>query len=129
MSKADIALVVLTEGDRHALWLNTYQRETLRLLRYAHDVFTEDQIRILVDAILEGPPRFLYKKMPDEDWHRIQIRHIMHRLNKLQDSGVTLPSNAATTLAQLNDQYPDIGFREVEGNVDEFSFLYVVRLD
>ncbi len=122
MSKADVALAVLTEGDRHALWLDTCQRETLRLLRYAHDVFTEDQIRVLVDAILEGPPRSLYREMPDEDWYRTQSRHIMHRLYKLQDAGVTLPDNAVTALARLNEQYPDIGFREGEGNVDEFPF-------
>lgn len=122
MSSSDIALQVLISGKRETLWLSSCQRELLRLLRHADQVFNKKQINTLTDAILDGPPRTLFREMPDQEWEELKSREILHRLKKLEVSGIELPAKAQKAIEKINKTHPDIGFREGDDFRDEFPY-------
>lgn len=103
------------------LWSVETQREALRLLVSLAPRVTRDEARVLEQAILQGPPREMFRDDVDaESWARLQGRAIWLRLAKCQQAGMVLSEDAAARLQQLSNQYPQ--WRLSDNERDEFPF-------
>jgi hypothetical protein len=109
---------VLLRDDASALWSIYSQRECLRFLRKSGQRIDPDRIHILIERILEGNPRSMFREdTTDEDFERIRDNGIWLRLEKLFECDVDLPESANRELARLRDQYP---WRVLEDRREEF---------
>lgn len=126
MNKSSIALQVLLSGNSETLWLPSCKREVLRLLRHANKSFDQTQLKTLIDAIMKGPPRSLYKDMPDEEWAELRDNSISHRLKKLQEAQITLPVKAKKLIERVDSAFKERRKGEISDkntdHKDEFSF-------
>ncbi len=102
------------------LWSVDSRREALRLLVLQGCQLESTAKGRLEAAILEGPPREMYREdlNPDE-WQDLVARSVWMRLAKLNQSGLALGDAAEARLAELSSVYP--GWRLEANESDEFS--------
>lgn len=124
MSKSSIALQTLTSDNAKILWLSSCRREVMRLLRHASNTFDEKQLKVLINAIIKGPPRDIYREMPDQEWLELKHEAILHRLKKLEDSQVPLPTKAQKILEKEKSKVKESGTKNIANSKhkDEFPF-------
>lgn len=126
MNKSSIALQVLLSGNSETLWIPSCKREVLRLLRHANKSFDYTQLKTLIDAIMKGPPRNLYKDMPDEEWTDLRDNLVSHRLKKLQEAQIVLPIKANKLIEKVDSAFKERSKGEIldknTDHRDEFSF-------
>lgn len=102
------------------LWSDETGREVYRLfVLQGAQLMGDAQVR-LETAILEGPPRDMYRDDIEPDqWQGIMDRLVWLHLAKLRASGIVLGVNAATRLENLSKANPEW---QLAGNErDEFS--------
>ena len=98
----------LLGDDRRWLWLAATQREAIRLLVTIAPVLDAELSVELEQAVLDGPPRAMYKPDIEPDhWTRIVERGVWLRLAKLDKAGATLTADAKAKLNELTSQHPD----------------------
>ena len=115
------ALAWLLADDNWWLWSVETEREVLRLLVALAPRLDAEQARLLGEAILQGPPRDMFKEDTEaERLRRIIDREIWLRLAKCQAVGARLGADAAARLAALSRQYPMWQLSRDER--DEFPF-------
>ena len=90
--------------DHWWLWSPRTQRETTRLLVALAPALDAELSAELEQAVLEGPPRAMYK--PDR-WIRIADYGIWLRLAKMDSSGGILTVDAKARLTELASQHPE----------------------
>ena len=101
------------------LWSVETQRETMRLLVALAPQLDEDELAILQQAILAGPPRDMYRAdIEEERWTRIQESNVWFRLAKISQTGAELDAVSRDRLDKLSAKYPD--WRLAENERDEF---------
>lgn len=111
----------LLAEDRWWLWSIESRRETLRLLVALVSRLASSDMAKLEQAILEGPPREMYKaNLDDSEWLHIVGHDVWLRLTKLQASGYEMGKDAKTKLEGLKRQFPNWHLAEDES--DEFPF-------
>jgi hypothetical protein len=101
------------------LWSNTTRREVCRLLATNSYKLEPNDLAVLLDAILKGPPREDYRlELLDEEWQGIKDRSIWIRLAKIKEGGATLTVDAIDALEQLSALHPYL--RTTEHQREEF---------
>lgn len=89
------------------LWSEEVRRELMRLLAYITPVLNTAEQDRLLEAILLGPPREMFKKDIELDrWNQIVDRSIWLRLAKIQHVGRTLPLIAQQKFTEITGLYP-----------------------
>lgn len=102
------------------LWSLDTKRETLRLLVLQGARMSNEARQQLESAILEGPPREMYRDDIDpEDWQKLVERSIWLHLAKLSSGGCVLGSDAAQMLDNLS--LLNSKWELAENERDEFS--------
>ena len=110
----------LLANDRRWLWTAFAKRELCRLLVLQGKSLSPRELRALEDAILQGPPRDLYKRdISQEDWNYIVDRSVWLRLAKLKASGAKLGIQASSHLKNLMSENSNWEFSKYEK--EEFS--------
>ena len=96
-------------GDGHWwLWSTATQRAAIRLLVALAPGLESELLAELERAILDGPPRAMYKPDTEPDrWTGIVERGVWLRLAKLDKAGVTLTADTKAKLNELTSQHPD----------------------
>lgn len=98
----------LLRDDRWWLWAAETQREICRLLAALGSGLETEPLAELERAILDGPPRAMYKPDIEPDrWNRIVERGVWLRLAKLGEAGVTLTVDTKEKLDELASQHLD----------------------
>lgn len=113
------ALDWLLADNYRWLWSIETQRECLRLLAAIAPRLAEQDRERLERAILQGPPRELYRE--DVEPERVQYisdHEIWLRLAKYQQAGAQLGSDASARLESLSIQQPQ--WQVAEDERDEF---------
>lgn len=106
------------------LWSIGTQRESLRLLAALVPRLNATEIKELERAVLDGPPREMFKSDLDQDgWKRIVNSSVWLRLSKIQATGRALSEKAKNKLSELTQQYPNRQLAEDES--DEFPVAWV----
>ena len=107
MHDVDLGLQVLLHGPGPALWDIHTQRETLRFLRKRGQDIRRERLDSLIEAILQGPPRHLYRNdLTDDEWIRLRDHEIRLRLYKLTESGVALTASAQQVYDHIQSDAP-----------------------
>lgn len=102
------------------LWSLDTKREVCRLFVLQGQQLTGAAQKLLETAILDGPPRKMYRDDLEADqWQNLISRSIWLRLAKLNISGLVLGTPAATRLAEISIAYPHLQLATNE--CDEFS--------
>jgi hypothetical protein len=102
------------------LWSNETKREVCRLLVLQGCKLAGTTKDRLEAAIVTGPPREMYRNDLEPDrWDRLVANAVWLYLAKLNISGLTLGTLAATRLAELSKAYPRAQLAANES--DEFS--------
>jgi hypothetical protein len=115
------ALNWLLADDHWWLWSVETQREAIRLLMVLGNKLTEIDRQRLLDAILQGPPREMFREdLEFDQYQRISDREIWLRLAKLRAAGIVLVEETRETLERLSLAYPD--WQLAEDQSDEFPF-------
>lgn len=110
----------LLEDERWWLWLPTTKREAVRLLVSLGPKLDRDTLETLEEAILEGPPRDMFREDLDpEQWSRICKSSIGLRLAKMAQAGAELSAAGNDFLRQLRDEFPQWTLADDER--DEFA--------
>lgn len=121
MNRFETVAELVLADNAEMLWNSVCQRELLRLLRNAEQVFgNPESLRSLVDAILKGPPTKYLNKVPDERIEEYRARRILHRLVKLEKSAISLPDDIVEKIESLKDRNPDYQLADHEDYQDEF---------
>ena len=98
----ELGLLILLNNNQPALWGSQTLRESLRFLRKRGQDFQKPQLKRLIETILLGPPRDLYKDdLSEDDWSSLRDRDVILRLYKLKESGVSLPEIAEETYDRI----------------------------
>ncbi len=98
----------LLADDGWWLWSIETQRETMRLLVALAPRINEQELPRLEHAILNGPPRNMFKPDLDEQrWTEIKDEDIWLRLAKISQAGAQLNDAARERLNGLSAQHPD----------------------
>ena len=107
-------------ADKHWwLWSIETQRETIRLLVALAPQLDEEELERLERAILEGPPREMYRiDIEQERWTLIQDRAISLRLAKIIQAGAELNAAAKERMDELSANHPN--WQLAENERDEF---------
>lgn len=101
------------------LWSTTTQREVMRLLVLQGMRLPDHQLERLEDAILQGPPREMFRAdLEAEQWQAVVEHSTWLRLAKLASSGRMLRFHAQTRLQQLAEAN---GYSLSDAERDEFS--------
>ena len=101
------------------LWSVETQREILRLLITIADRLDAQDREALKQAILQGPPRAMFRDDIDpDDLRRTSDREIWLRLAKFSAGGASLGKDAAIMLETLSQQYP--AWKLADDERDEF---------
>ncbi len=109
--------VELLISDQYAMWHVSTQRECLRFLRKSAKRFSSHQLNQLLDAILVGPPREMFKEgLEENDWERIVDREIWLRLAKLEQGGRSPPKRGSKVMEEIQARRDF----QVDGDRDEF---------
>ena len=107
MHDVDLGLEVLLDGPRPTLWDIHTQREALRFLRKRGQDIRGERLDNLTEAILKGPPRHLYRNnLTDDQWISRRDHEIRLRLQKLTESGATLPTSAQEVYDRIQHDLP-----------------------
>jgi len=110
----------LLEDNSKWLWSLTTRREVFRLLAVLWPELDGPNAIRLVNTILQGPPREMYRTdLTEEEWAERFNRDVWLMLSKLQSFGRVLPTNASEALQQLTSEYPQWALQE--GDRDEFT--------
>ncbi|MHA7809373.1 MAG: anti-phage defense-associated sirtuin Dsr1 [Marinobacter adhaerens] len=110
---------VLTEGQR-ALWGEETKREILRLFVVKGSGLTLKNQQLLESAILDGPPRELFRKDADESEVKERSDYdTWLRLAKLRDGADMLTHKAAKRFHQLSAAH--LQWKLASDESDEFS--------
>lgn len=109
-------------ADQHWwLWSVEIERETIRLLVALAPSLDAACMAELEQAILQGPPREMFKNdIEPERWTRIANHEVWLLLAKIQDSGAILGKKAKIRLNKLSQQYPE--WHLAPNERDEFPF-------
>lgn len=109
-------------ADAHRwLWSVETGREAMRLLVALAPRLDAAMLQELEQAVLEGPPREMYKDdIKPERWTRTKDREIWRGLAKMDEAGAVLGSAAKKRLAQLSTRYPE--WKLAADQRDEFPF-------
>ena len=105
-SDADVegGVEVLLDDAKPALWDLYAVRETSRFLNKRGVDIESGQLDRLIEAILGGPPRQMYRDdLSEEEWEKIRNRQILSRLHNLIESGVNLPSRAQVAHDRIHE--------------------------
>jgi hypothetical protein len=103
------------------LWSAETRRESIRLLVALAPKLDEVLMKELELALLEGPPREMYRDDIDSDrWRRIVDREVWLRFAKIVDAGAALGAAGAARFAMLSESNPD--WRLASDQRDEFPF-------
>ena len=114
------ALDWLLADDNWWLWESATRREALRLLVALAPKIDKDELSILEQAVLAGPPRAMYRDDLELDqWAGIVDCGIWLRLAKIAHAGATLSPTAAKKLNELSESNPQWEIAKDER--DEFS--------
>lgn len=101
-------LAYLLEDDGWWLWSIHVNREKFRLLRSIWQKLCEKESADLVNRILTGPPRSMFRDdLSDEDFERIVNHEVWLHLLKLQQTGRPLPEIGNQRLTELSSRYPE----------------------
>ena len=115
------ALGWLLDENGWWLWSVETQREALRLMVTLAPSLDAPELDELEDAILEGPPRKMFKAdIEKADWAANVDWRTWLRLAKVQATGVVLGQVANTKLDELTQKYPR--WQLAKDERDEFSF-------
>ncbi|MDX8481858.1 anti-phage defense-associated sirtuin Dsr1 [Mesorhizobium sp. VK24D] len=111
----------LLEDDRRWLWAVGTQREAIRLLVALAPIVTPEQNNTLQQAILQGPPRQLFRDDIEPDRLQYVIeRETCLRLAKYQTAGASLIPDASARLRIFSQQHPQ--WQVAPDERDEFPF-------
>lgn len=117
----------LVADDAWWLWLPELRREVCRLLVLQGRKLATDDLVVLEQAIIAGPPRHMFSSdMDDDAWGGLQKRAIWLRLAKLASTGVRLNRTANERLLLLVADRGNFGLAADES--DEFS-MWMSRSD
>lgn len=109
--------VELLVNDQYALWHVSTQRECLRFLRKSAKRFSRHHLSQLLDAILIGPPREMFREgLEDANWERIIDREKWLRLVKLEQGERKLPERGQKVMRKIQARRD---FKS-DGDRDEF---------
>jgi hypothetical protein len=113
-------LACLLEDDGWWLWSIYVYREKFRLLSSLWPNLSSEGADRLVNVILAGPPRSMFRDdLTEVDFRRISDREVWLHLSKLRQWGRELPRVGAEHFETLSAQYPQWRLRE--GDRDEFT--------
>jgi hypothetical protein len=120
VANTDVIVDYLLEDNGQWLWSLATHREVFRLLAVLWSELDEVTAGQLVNTILKGPPRKMYRAdLTEEEWEERFSRDVWLMLSKLQSFGGILPTNAVEALQQLTSDYPLWALQE--GERDEFT--------
>lgn len=122
----DEALDYLLDDNGWWLWSTVTQREKFRLLAKVWPSISDKSVNNLIDLILKGPPRHMYRDdLSDSDWIGRYDRDVWHMLKKLNSFGRDIPVEAQSVLDTIQSKYE---FWALEGGEkDEFTFWSETR--
>ncbi len=103
------------------LWSVETEREAIRLLVSIAPRIDEAIMADLVEAILNGPPRIMFKDdIEPERWDQIVDGEIWLRLKKMNQTGADLSAVGKKRLSELTYRYPQ--WKLADDDRDEFPF-------
>jgi len=106
------------------LWAVETRRETMRLIATLSPKLDEPQLARLVDAILKGPPRDIYRfDIEPSRWSEKADRSIWLLLAKIEQAGGNMSIKGRQELDGLTNRYP--GWRLSEDQREEFPFYRI----
>ncbi|NMA14065.1 MAG: hypothetical protein GX930_02370, partial [Clostridia bacterium] len=99
----------LLQNHNWRLWEHAFSREVFRLLATQANSLSTNNLNILTNTILTGPPDTYFEKdkFTDEDKLWYSKRYIWLRLAKLIKSDCQLTSTAKNTYALLSEEHPE----------------------
>jgi hypothetical protein len=113
------ALDWLLADGRRWLWSEETRREVMRLLVSLAPRLDASMLAELEQAILSGPPRYLYRADVESDaWNRIVDHGVWLRLAKMAQAGVTLCDEGKARLEAISAQH---SWELAEDESDEFT--------
>jgi hypothetical protein len=116
---SSVGLSWLLEEDHWWLWSVETEREAIGLLKVLVPLLTPEDSGRLQGAILEGPPRDMFREgIEPERLQRIIDREIWLRLAKFREAGGTLSGDSTATLGALAAEHPS--WRMADDERDEF---------
>ena len=119
MNKSE-ALEYLLDENGWWLWSVETYTEKFRLLNKIWSQIDKADTERLVTAILNGPPREMYKNdMEPADWEYLCEKEIWRHLAKLQTFGKALTEAGIERLSELEAKHPEWSLSE--GDRDEFT--------
>lgn len=122
----DVAVEFLLEDNGWWLWSVETRREVFRFLNTFWPKLDEVSSERLIEIILEGPPRDMYREdFPLDEWRHLFDREVWLMLAKLQNFSGNLPAKASTIFRKLMSENPDWALQEEER--DEFTFWMETR--
>lgn len=96
------AATVLSRNGRWALWSICTEHEAVDFLRHAPSHLPRRRVEVLERAILDGPPRRLYRDdLPQDELESVTGHSTWLRLDALQAGGMTLTPRARRVLRGL----------------------------
>ena len=117
-----MGLKVLLESEDYPLWNTCVERESLRFLRKRGADLSDNQLVMVTEAILQGPPRQMYRsQLPEEDFQERRDGKIFLRLHKLVESGVVLPLAAQAEYERIQADMP---WEPRGDHSEEFAFYF-----
>ena len=113
------ALHFLLQNNDWWLWSQEVRREKFRLLSVLWRRLDKNQSERLIDAVLKGPPREMYRDdLTGVEWTKLLDHSIWLILAKLKSYGKALGARGAKKFRELTGKYP---WQLREGERDEFS--------
>jgi hypothetical protein len=110
----------LLSDDAWWLWATDTGREVFRLLVLQGRQLAGATQQSLEAAILEGPPRVMYRDdLEEERWRNLVTHSIWLHLSKLKTSGLVLGAQAEARLTEISTAYPQ--WQLATNESDEFS--------
>jgi hypothetical protein len=107
--------------DSWWLWTEDTRREVCRLLVLQGRHLAELSQKRLEIAILNGPPRNMYRQdLEEERWQHLITRSVWLRLAKLRSSGIVLGAIAAKRFLDISVSHPT--WQLTPNQSDEFSY-------
>jgi len=117
MDTSAIVDILLKDHGRD-LWSMHFERERSRFLRKTGRTLKSKDLERLVSAIMEGPPRSMYRSdLSTEQFQEIAEREIWRDLAKLKESGAELPPVAEQALLDTESRR---GWKLSADHRDEF---------
>lgn len=119
------AISYLLEDDYWWLWSTSTYREVFRMLNKYWSQLGPDSTGILINAILKGPPRNMFRDdLTSKQFNERVDREIWLKLTKLQLFGRDLPEPALSRLEKITKRFPQWKLRG--GEQDEFTAWFEV---